>query len=85
MKKNDKKKSDKIWRTALSAINLGWEMALPIFIGVLLGNYLDKLTDFRFNLTISLLFFGIFISFYNYSRIIKKFDQKDEKNQKDDE
>jgi F0F1-type ATP synthase assembly protein I len=85
MAKKDKKKSDQIWRTALSTINLGWEMALPIFMGVLLGNYLDKLTDNRFNLTISLLFFGIFISFYNYSRIIKKFDQKDEKNQNDNE
>jgi F0F1-type ATP synthase assembly protein I len=85
MAKNDKKKSDQIWRTALSTINLGWEMALPIFMGVLLGNYLDKLTDNRFNLTISLLFFGIFISFYNYSRIIKKFDQKDEKKQNDNE
>jgi F0F1-type ATP synthase assembly protein I len=85
MAKKDKKKSDQIWRTALSTVNLGWEMALPIFMGVLLGNYLDKLTDNRFNLTISLLFFGIFISFYNYSRIIKKFDQKDEKNQNDNE
>ena len=85
MAKNDKKKSDQIWRTALSTINLGWEMALPIFMGVLLGNYLDKLTDNRFNLTISLLFFGIFISFYNYSRIIKKFDQKVEKKQNDNE
>lgn len=85
MTKNDKKKNDQIWRAALSAINLGWEMALPIFLGVLLGNYLDKLTDFRFNLTISLLVFGIFISFYNYSRIIKKFDQKNEKNHNDNQ
>lgn len=85
MTKNDKKKNDRIWRIALSAISLGWEMALPIFLGVLLGYYLDKLTDFRFNLTISLMFFGIFISFYNYSRIIKKLDQKDQENHNNDE
>ncbi|MBM3137655.1 MAG: AtpZ/AtpI family protein [Chloroflexi bacterium] len=84
MVKNDEKKKDRVWRAALSAINLGWEMALPIFLGVLLGNYLDMLTESRFNLTISLLVFGIFISFYNYSRIIKKFDQKDENNDKDE-
>lgn len=53
-------------------------MALPIFLGVLLGNHLDKLTHFRYNLTISLLLFGIFISFYNYSRVIRKLDKKDE-------
>jgi len=75
MTKEDKKIGDKAWRVALSTINLGWEMALPIFLSVLLGNYLDKLTESRFNLTISLLLFGIFISFYNYSRIIKKFDR----------
>lgn len=85
MVKKDKKKDDRIWRTALSAINLGWEMALPIFLGVLLGNYLDKLTDSRFNLTISLLVFGIFISYYNYLRFIKKFDQKDNSDQNDNE
>jgi predicted F0F1-ATPase subunit len=84
MTKKDRKNGDRAWRIALSTINLGWEMALPIFLGVLLGNYLDKLTESRFNLTISLLFFGIFISFYNYSRIIKKFDKKDEENDDND-
>ena len=74
MTKNNKK--GEIWRTALSAINLGWEMALPIFLGVLSGNYLDKVTDNRYNLTISLLVGGIFISYYNLLRYIKKFDRK---------
>lgn len=85
MDKKDKKKSDRIWRTALSAINLGWEMALPIFLGVLLGNYLDKITNDRYNLTISLLLFGIFIGFYNYSRVIKKLTPEDENNNIDTE
>ena len=58
-------------------------MALPIFLGVLLGNYLDEITESRYNLTISLLLFGIFIGFYNYSRIIKKLTQKDENNNTD--
>ncbi len=80
---NNRKKVDYIWKTALSAINLGWEMALPIFLGVLLGNHLDKLTDSRFNLTISLLVGGIFISYYNLLRYIKKFDRNNKNN--DDE
>ena len=72
----NKKKGD-IWRTALSAINLGWEMALPIFLGVLLGNYLDKITESKYHLTISLLVGGIIISYYNLLRYIKKFDRSD--------
>ena len=84
MVNNEKKKRDQIWRTALSAINLGWEMALPIFLGVLLGNYLDKLTDSRYNLTISMLVFGIFISFYNYARLIKKLEEEDDRHNDDE-
>lgn len=78
MTKKDIEKSEQIWKTALSAINLGWEMALPIFLGVLLGNYLDKLTGFGFNFTISLLIFGIFIGYYNYLRYIKFFYKKND-------
>lgn len=74
---SEKNKKGDIWRTALSAINLGWEMALPIFLGVLLGNHLDKITESKYNLTISLLVGGIFISYYNILRYIKKFDQDD--------
>ena len=83
MDKKGKKRNERLWRTALSAINLGWEMALPIFLGVLLGNYLDEITESRYNLTISSLLFGIFIGFYNYSRIIKKLTQEDENNDTD--
>lgn len=78
MDKKGKKRNERLWRTALSAINLGWEMALPIFLGVLLGNYLDEITESRYNLTISLLLFGIFIGFYNFSRVIRKLDKKDD-------
>ena len=83
MDKNGKEKTGHIWRKALSAINLGWEMALPIFAGVLLGNYLDKLTDSRFNLTISFLVGGIILSYYNLLRHIQKLNQIDKNNHDD--
>jgi len=73
----EKNKKGDIWRTALSAINLGWEMALPIFLGVLLGNYLDKITESKYHLTISLLVGGIFISYYNLLKYINKFNRSD--------
>jgi len=78
MAHNNHNNKDQIWKKALSAINLGWEMALPIFLGVLLGYHLDKLTNSRFNFTISLLVLGIFISNHNLIKYIKNIDLKDE-------
>jgi len=66
----DKKNSN--WKSALSYINLGWEMALPVFLGVMLGNYLDTLTNSKYHLSISFLVAGIFVSYLNLARMIKK-------------
>ena len=63
------------WKTALSYTSLGWELALPIFLGALLGNYLDKLTNSQYHLSISLLFFGVIIGYYNLIRLIKKINK----------
>lgn len=83
MTENDDKKQREIWRRALTAINLGWEMALPIFLGVLLGNYLDKLTNSEYNLTISLLVAGIFLSYFNLMQHIKKINRENTNNEND--
>jgi predicted F0F1-ATPase subunit len=71
--KRDKNKST--WKSSLAYLHLGWEMALPVFIGVLLGNYLDKLTNSKYHLSISLLFAGVFISYLNLARIIKRINK----------
>lgn len=84
MNNNNKNRKENIGRLAISAINLGWEMALPIFIGVLLGKYLDGLTNSRFHLTLSLLVGGVFISYYNLAKYIKRFDKKENKDDKPD-
>ena len=44
---------------------LGWEIALPIFGGVILGHYLDRLLNTTYQFTLSLLGLGIFIGYYN--------------------
>ena len=31
-----------IWRDALRAMSLGWDLAVPIFGGVLIGYFLDR-------------------------------------------
>ena len=55
----------------LSLLSLGWELALPIFIGVLLGYQLDKWIGTRLVFTIILLLLGIAAGFYNLYKIIQ--------------
>jgi predicted F0F1-ATPase subunit len=55
----------------LSLLSLGWELAIPIFIGVLLGYQLDKLLGSRLVFTIVLLLLGITTGFYNLYKVIQ--------------
>ena len=49
---------------------LGWEIAVPIFGGILLGYQLDRYLGLNYIFTISFLIFGIMIGYYNiYKRI----------------
>ena len=43
MKKNRQAEWSAAWREAMTATSLGWDLALPIFGGVLLGYLLDQL------------------------------------------
>lgn len=52
----------------MRAMALGWELAVPIFGGVLLGHYLDGLWDTGYTFTLGLLMAGVFIGFYNIWR-----------------
>lgn len=54
-----------LWREAFRAINLGWELALPIFGGVLAGHYLDRWLDTGYTFTLGLLTLGVAAGFYN--------------------
>ncbi len=68
-----------LWRDTMNAFTVGWNLAVPIFGGVLLGYLLDKLFKTVYIFTIGLLLFGIFIGFYNLIRTIQKLD-KDREN-----
>ena len=66
----EEKKSKKFSLKGIGLTTLGWEIALPIFGGVLIGHYLDRLTKNTYMLTLSFLGLGIFIAYYNiYKRI----------------
>ncbi len=68
-----------LWRDTLNAMTVGWNLAVPIFGGVLLGFVLDRVFGTTYIFTIGLLVFGIFIGFYNLMRTIKKLDSDSSK------
>lgn len=78
---------------AISLTSLGWEMAIPIFVGVLIGSRLDRWFNLNYTFTIILLLLGIMIAYYNLYRHIelemlrtksaKQKKQEEEKNNDD--
>lgn len=68
-----------LWRESLRAMSLGWDLAIPIFGGALLGNFMDKFLGTSYIFTIGLILLGIIISYYNLGKFIarmRKLDQK---------
>ena len=71
------KRSDgALWRLALRATSLGWELALPIFGGVLMGYLLDRLVGTRYVMTLGFLMLGIAAGFYNVIQSIQHVDEQ---------
>jgi predicted F0F1-ATPase subunit len=64
------------WREALRATTLGWELALPIFGGVLAGYYLDRRLETGHIFTLGLLMLGLGASAYNLWRFIQRLDAR---------
>lgn len=69
MKKEPDKKSSLL--KAISLTSLGWEMAIPIFVGVLIGSRLDRWFNTNYTFTIVLLILGIMVAYYNLFRHIE--------------
>ena len=66
------------WREALRATTLGWDLAIPIFGGVLIGYLLDRLLGTDYIFTLGLLMMGIFVSYYNLARFIQRLKRVDD-------
>lgn len=58
------------------ASTLGWELALPIFIGVSLGYYLDRQLGTKYTFTLGLLVAGIGAGFYNIWSFTSRIDAR---------
>jgi ATP synthase protein I len=68
MKKDGESLWGALWREGFAAITLGWELAIPIFGGVLAGYYLDRWLGTGHVFTLGLLTMGIAAGFYNLWR-----------------
>jgi F0F1-type ATP synthase assembly protein I len=66
-----------LWRETLAALSLGWDLALPIFAGVLIGYFLDQWLGTGHIFTLGLLVLGIGIGYYNIARFIRRLNQRD--------
>ena len=64
---------------ALRASTLGWELALPIFGGVLSGYFLDQRLGTRHIFTVGLLFLGVVVGFFSLWRYEQRLRARDRK------
>ena len=77
MKGNNQAGWNTVWRSALTMTSLGWDLALPIFGGVLVGHLLDRRLGTPYTFTLSLLVAGIFTGFYNVARSIQRIEARE--------
>ncbi len=77
-KRHDRSKWGAVWRDGLAAMSLGWDMALPIFGGVLLGHFLDRWLHTGYIFTLGLLVLGVVTGFYNVVRAIRREIERDQ-------
>lgn len=68
-----------LWREALKAMSLGWDLAVPIFGGVLLGHFLDRWLATRYIFTMGFLVLGTGAGFYNVLRFIRRLETQKRK------
>ena len=61
----DQKEGKNLWQTLAVATSLAWNVVVPIVGGALLGRYIDDRLGEEYMWTITLLFGGTFIAFYN--------------------
>ena len=73
----EEEEAESFWYLVAQATTLGWNLAVPIVGGVLLGRYLDDTFDKEFTWTLSLLFMGVAVAFNNlYAMYIEHSDAK---------
>lgn len=70
-------------REGLGVLTIGWDLAIPIFAGVLIGHALDSWLETTYLFTLGLLTMGVLIAYYNLSRLIHRLNVQDRERKRD--
>ena len=76
-----KNKMVKEKQNIINYLSLGWEFALPIVLGVVIGYYLDQLLNTKYIFRLTFLIGGIAGSYINLFRIVKRMEKNNSKKQ----
>jgi len=72
-------------REGAGLLTIGWDLAVPIVGGVLLGHFLDQRLGAEYMFTLGLLALGVVIGYFNLSRLIWRLDQQDQQRRQEKE
>lgn len=72
-------------REGLGVLTIGWDLAIPIFAGVLIGHALDSWLETTYLFTLGLLTMGVMIAYYNLSRLIHRLNVQDQERKREKE
>ena len=72
MRRASRDSQSALWRESLAAMSLGWDLAVPIFGGALLGHLLDRWRGTGYAFTLGLLLLGVGAGFYNVIRFARR-------------
>jgi len=66
-------------------LTIGWDLAIPIFAGVLVGHALDVWLGSGYLFTLGLLTLGVIVAYFNLLRLIQRDRQDQEKKRREEE
>jgi len=64
-------------REGMGVLTIGWDLAIPIVGGVLLGHALDRWLGTTSIFTLGLLVLGVMGAYYNLLRLIRRLNEQD--------
>ena len=64
-------------RAAVPGMSLGWQLALPVVIGGLVGHLLDRRLGTGYTLTVVLLFYGVATGIYSVIRFAYRLEARE--------
>ena len=71
-RRQNKENKQVIYRAALLSV-YGWQLAIPVLLGIILGILLDKIFPIpHFSWILNLILLGFVVGFYNASQWMKK-------------